>query len=207
MQLEQGLFKFIPYLFTPCKLKELFKRFGKRRELNENNTNTAKGKRNNNMELKINCVFYTFQLKYVSQLEEKSCQKWSLRGQPRSQGLFPCLGPGNEVAKRQQLEFSNVMKPSTLKPREICVSAGVMQVIFNCCFHFIPNDFWAELEGLTKHFKVFELFWPCTKSPLNSMVKDGEDWHGPQIVNFKNFIVCNQKFHHFQVALTVTLFF
>ena len=45
MQLEQGLFKFIFYLFTPCKLKELFKRFGKWRELNENNTNTAKGKK------------------------------------------------------------------------------------------------------------------------------------------------------------------
>lgn len=37
------------------------------------------------------------------------------------------------------------------------------------------------------------------------MVKDGEDGKGSQTMNFKNFIVCNQKFCHFQDAQTVTL--
>lgn len=114
------------------------------------------------MKLKIKHVCYTFQLKYVLQQEEKCCHKWGLTDAP----------------KRQQLELSNVIKPFTLKPQEICVLAGVMQVIF-IFFFFALYSTWF-MEGLTKHFKLFELIWPRTKSPLNRMVKNGEDWNGWQ---------------------------
>lgn len=85
-----------------------------------------------------------------------------------------------DAPKRQQLELSNVIKPSTLKPQEISVSAGVMQAIFiffGILFHMI-----FELEGLTKHFKLFELFWPRTNHlwigwlRMEKMERDRKRW-------------------------------